>query len=174
MVSVDATSTKSAICIQRTSDSKSIILDAGSFGKGKPNQLKIPAGEEVTIEFPVAINEVKMAGRLRIRNAEDVHFEDYEPLAGIEQISAVETYARHNHAMFVAADGQVMGIGYRASGRGEGMEKLRIIPRPEGCTTKYARVAVGKFFRLILTEEGRLFFSGQNKKNMMGKDVELN
>ena len=174
VISVDAMSTKAAICIQRASDSRSIILDAASFGQGKPNQLRVPAGEEVTIEFPCAINEVKMGGRLRVRNAEDVYYEDYTDLPGADQISAAECYGQHHHAMFVGADGSVMGIGYRASGKGEGMEKLRIIPRPDGCTTKYARVATGKFFRLILTEEGGLFFSGQNKKNMLAKEIELN
>lgn len=34
-------------------------------------------------------------------------------------------------------------------------------------------MTTGKFFRLIVTKDHRLFFSGQNKKNMVGKDVEI-
>ena len=33
--------------------------------------------------------------------------------------------------MFVAGDGEVMGYGYRAQGRGEGQHKFRTIDRPE-------------------------------------------
>lgn len=75
--------------------------------------------------------------------------------------------------MFVSSDEQVMGIGYRACGKGEDMHKLRMLTRPEGCSG-YKRCCAGKFFRLILTNEGRLFFSGQNKKYMVGKEVEVN
>jgi hypothetical protein len=61
--------------------------------------------------------------------------------------------------MFIGTDEQVMGLGYRAAGKGEGMHKLRLIERPEACRN-YKRAGAGKFFRFILTEEGRIFFSG--------------
>ena len=32
----------------------------------------------------------------------------------------------------------------------------------------------GKFFRLLLTKTGKLFFSGQNKKSTAGSKIELN
>lgn len=66
-----------------------------------------------------------------------------------------------------------MGLGYRACGKEEGAEKLKLLERPEDCTG-YKKVSAGKFFRLILTNSGKLFFCGQNKKYMVGKDVELN
>jgi alpha-tubulin suppressor-like RCC1 family protein len=75
--------------------------------------------------------------------------------------------------MFVGSDEQIMGLGYRACGRDEGAEKLKILERPPECTG-YKKVCAGKFFRLILTNEGRLFFCGQNKKYMVGKDIEVN
>jgi len=75
--------------------------------------------------------------------------------------------------MFVSSDEQIMGIGYRACGKGDDMHKLRILERPEMCRN-YKRVCVGKFFRLILTHEGQLFFCGQNKKYMIGKDIDTN
>ena len=127
------------------------------------------------IEFPVSVNEVKMSGKVNIRNAtqDNFVFSDYTSLEGIEQISCKEIYARHHHAMFVGIDEQIMGLGYRAAGKGEGMHKLRLIERPEACSG-YKRAGAGKFFRFILTEEGRIFFSGQNKKYMVGKDVDTN
>ena len=66
-----------------------------------------------------------------------------------------------------------MGLGYRACGREEGAHKLKLLERPADCSG-YKRVCAGKFFRLILTNEGRLFFCGQNKKYMVGKDIEVN
>ena len=127
------------------------------------------------IEFPVSVNEVKMSGKVNIRNATEDNFvfSDYTSLEGIDQISCKEIYARHHHAMFVGIDEQIMGLGYRAAGKGEGMHKLRLIERPEACSG-YKRAGAGKFFRFILTEEGRIFFSGQNKKYMVGKDIEVN
>ena len=35
-------------------------------------------------------------------------------------------------------------------------------------------MAAGKFFRLLLTKAGKLFFSGQNKKCTVGRDIEIN
>jgi len=50
--------------------------------------MKIAANEEITIEFPVAVNEVKMSGTMRVKNGDDVVHSDYKPIEGIEQISA--------------------------------------------------------------------------------------
>jgi len=52
-----------------------------------------------------------------------------------------------------------MGIGYRACGKEDGMHKIRLLERPDDCTG-YKKVCVGKFFRLILTTAGKLFFCG--------------
>ena len=80
--------TKSAISIQNNSDKKAIIMDSKTFSEGKPNTLKVAANEEVTIEFPIAINDVKMSGKMMVRGGDDVLHEDYKPLPGIEAISA--------------------------------------------------------------------------------------
>ena len=39
---------------------------------------------------------------------------------------------RHHHALFINTMGDVMGLGYRASGKGEGnlLHKFRTIERP--------------------------------------------
>ena len=64
-------------------------------------------------------------------------------------------------------------MGYRACGRDEGAHNLKLLERPENCTG-YKKVCAGKFFRLILCNDGKLFFCGQNKKYMIGKDIEVN
>ena len=91
----------------------------------------------------------------------------------MEQISACRVLARMQHVMFVGIDDQIMGMGYRASGKDDGMHKLRLIIRPGDCHD-YLKVDTGKFFRLLLTKTNKLFFSGQNKKNMLGADIEVN
>jgi hypothetical protein len=45
------------------------MVDAQTFSAGKETSMKINQGEEITIEFPVSVNEVKMAGKVNIRNA---------------------------------------------------------------------------------------------------------
>jgi hypothetical protein len=106
VITVDQMTSRKAIQVQRIADMKSIMVDAGTFSQGKENSMRIAAGEEVSVDFPVAVNEVKMSGRLNVRNCSDdnINFEDYAPLPGVEQISAVNVYARHHHAMFVGAD----------------------------------------------------------------------
>jgi len=175
LISVDVITSKKAFSIVKTADKKSIMIDGDTFRLGRSNTLRVAQGEEVVIQFPVAVNEVKMAGKLQIRNyTEDtITKADYEKIEGIEQISACKVVARHHHAMFVGNDDEIMGMGYRASGKDEGMHKLRMIEKPEDCKN-YLKVETGKFFRLLLTKDHKLFFSGQNKKYMLGKDIEVN
>ena len=45
------------------------MVDAQTFSAGKETSMKVSQGEEITIEFPVSVNEVKMAGKVNIRNA---------------------------------------------------------------------------------------------------------
>jgi hypothetical protein len=45
------------------------MVDSISFAGGKDASIKIGQGEEMTIEFPVSVNEVKMSGKVNIRNA---------------------------------------------------------------------------------------------------------
>ena len=73
-ITVNQTSFKSAIMIQKTGgDKKTIVVDADSFANGADNSIKIATDEEVTIKFPVAINEVKMSGKLFNRDAGDYY-----------------------------------------------------------------------------------------------------
>jgi len=137
--------------------------------------MRVAQGEEVVIEFPIGVNDVMMSGKINIRNASDdsIAMTDYDTIEGIEKISAVKVVARNHHAMFVAGDDQVLGMGYRCSGKETDMHKLRLIPKPDDCAD-YLKIDTGKFFRVLLTKENKLFFSGQNKKYMLGKEVEVN
>lgn len=65
-------------------------------------------------------------------------------------MSARRVLAKHNHVMFVGEDDTIMGMGYRACGKEDNLHKMRIIEKPESCKD-YKQVAVGKFFRLLLT-----------------------
>ena len=82
-------------------------------------------------------------------------------------MNAIAVRARHHHAMFIGSKDDIMGVGYRAGGREEGKGKHRLLTRPDDCRD-YLEYQTGKFFRLVLTKEGKLFFSGQNKRNSVG------
>ena len=80
---------------------------------------------------------------------------------------------RHHHIMYVGIKGEVMGQGYRAGGKEAGQHALKVLNRPAECND-YADVRAGKFFRLLLSKTGKLFFSGQNKKSTVGNAIQLN
>lgn len=86
VITVEQSTTKKCIQIQKTADMKSIMVDAASLGSGKENRIRVDKGEEVTIEFPVSVNEVKMSGQTSIRNCSEdaIKKEDFEPLEGID------------------------------------------------------------------------------------------
>jgi hypothetical protein len=63
--------------------------------------------------------------------------------------------------MFVSADETIMGMGFRVQGKAE-QSAMRVIEKPSECRD-FKRVAIGKFFRVILTKQNKLFFNGQNK-----------
>jgi alpha-tubulin suppressor-like RCC1 family protein len=69
--------------------------------------------------------------------------------------------------MFVGADEQIMGFGFRVQGKAD-QSAMRLIDRPTDCRD-YKKVAIGKFFRIILTKQNRLFFNGQNKHHTIAR-----
>ena len=71
----------------------------------------------------------------------------------------------HNAAMFVGGDDSIWGIGYRPNGQGNEKAQLQKVPAPEAMRN-FKKVAHGKYFRLVLTEEGKLFWQGQTRRNM--------
>ena len=76
----------------------------------------------------------------------------------------------HHSVCFVGGDESVWGWGYRSQGAGEENVKLRRIESPEGMKN-FKKVAHGKYFRCVLTQEGRLFFNGQSRRYMFGSNM---
>jgi len=76
----------------------------------------------------------------------------------------------HHSVFFVGGDESVWGMGMRTQGRTQDQSKLNKIEIPEAMRNvkKYAH---GKFFRLALTEDGRLFINGENRKYMTGSNI---
>ena len=126
------------------------------------------------IQFPIAPNNVYMTGRLYCRGSDTdtIELSKFE-LQEKVSMNAIAVRARHHHAMFIGSKDDIMGVGYRAGGRGEGTGKHKLITRPAECRD-YAEYETGKFCRLLLTKEGKLFFSGQNKRNSVGSAIALN
>ena len=59
--------------------------------------------------------------------------------------------------MFISANESIWGMGYRAQGAGKDNCKLRRIDAP--VTMKNIKeVCHGKFFRAVITEDGKLFW----------------
>lgn len=104
------------------------------------------------------------------RDGETQRNDTYTTVPGV---SAVKVYARHYHAMFVTETEAIYGMGFRVQGRDSSDGDVRMITKPEDCKD-YLKVTTGKFFRLIVTKTNKLFFAGQNKKYMVGKDVDVN
>ena len=85
-------------------------------------------------------------------------------------------YSKNHHACFICEDESVWGFGYRGHhGRNDYSDdiKFRKIPKPEECKD-YKKVTLGKFSRIILTNSGKVFFNGQNKKYMLRSSVDVN
>ena len=74
-----------------------------------------------------------MSGKITIKNAasDNIDKEEYSLLTQVTNNASV-VRARHHHAMFIDTMGDVMGVGYRASGKGAGelKHRFRTIERP--------------------------------------------
>jgi len=86
-------------------------------------------------------------------------------------VSAVKVVAMHNSVMFVGGDESVWGMGMRTQGRNSDDVKLKKIEQPEAMKS-FKKVVHGKFFRLVLTNENRLFINGENRRYMMGSGID--
>mmetsp|Transcript_21015 Transcript_21015/g.28264 ORF Transcript_21015/g.28264 Transcript_21015/m.28264 type:complete len:249 (+) Transcript_21015:2219-2965(+) len=77
----------------------------------------------------------------------------------------------HNSVMFVGGDESIWGMGMRTQGRNGDDPKLRRIEAPESMRN-FKKIAHGKFFRLVLTQENRLFINGESRRYMMGSGTD--
>lgn len=83
------------------------------------------------------------------------------------QCAAVKVVAMHNSVMFIGGDESCWGMGMRSQGRNADDPKLKRIQAPESMRN-IKKIAHGKFFRLVLTEEGRLYVNGEARRYMLG------
>ena len=136
------------------------MADGGSFKSGRKLLLQVPQGTTASIEFPVRPQIVSMTGRLYCRNQNyEINDESWESQAETAQCAAVQVISMHHSVMFVGGDESIWGMGFRSQGMGEENCKLRRIESPEGMKN-LKKVAHGKFFRVVLTQDGRLFYNG--------------
>jgi len=94
---------------------------------------------------------------MRYNSEETIEKEKFGPVEGVS-IDPVDVYVAHHQAMFVGSDESIMGTGFRVQGTDNDV-KMRTINRPDECKD-YKKVIIGKFFRLIFTKSGKLFFNG--------------
>ena len=73
----------------------------------------------------------------------------------------------HESVCLLGGDGSLWGFGLRSQGYELNEEKLRKIDRPDLCKNP-KKIFHAKFCRYYLTEDNRLFFTGQNRKYMVG------
>mgnify|MGYP003885840291 CR=1 FL=1 len=108
---------------------------------------------------PQIVNFTGRIGGSRFGGMEDLSKEAFTPLQETAQCAAVKVVAMHHAAMFVGGDDSVWGVGYRPSGQGNDNAQLKRVSAPESMRN-FKKIAHGKFFRLVLTEEGKLFWQG--------------
>lgn len=90
-----------------------------------------------------------------------------EVLNDTSKCAAVKVVAMHNAVMFVGGDDSIWGMGMRTQGRSNEESQLRKIESPEAMRN-FKKVCAGKFTRMILTEDNRLFFNGEARRYMLG------
>lgn len=170
IIRVDKQTSKDLIQLQ--SGSGQVLADVNSFKTGRKLMVRVPKGQAATVEFPVRPLLASFAGRLYCRGQDyTVEHTALTRMQETAECAAVRVYAMQEAALFVGGDESLWGIGYRAQGSGRDKCQLRRIEAPEGCRN-IRKVAHGKFFRVVLTEEGRVFFNGQNRKYMFSSGMD--
>ena len=89
------------------------------------------------------------------------------------QCGAVSIHAMHDALCLVGGDESIWGFGKRVQGFNSDQEELRKIEQPPECKN-FMKVTHGKFCRLVLTRDNRLWFTGQARNYMIGSHVNRN
>ena len=71
--------------------------------------------------------------------------------------------------MFLGGDGGISGMGMRSQGRSAEETNLRRIEAPESMKD-IKKITHGKFFRLVLTDQNKLYHMGEARRYMLGSD----
>ena len=167
-VKIDSHTSNDLIEIKK--EGQTILADSGSLKSGKNMSIVVPAGTSATIEFPVRPQIVNFTGWIggnRYGGMEEITHESFTPLQDTAQCAAVKVVAMHSSVMFIGGDESIWNLGYRCHGQGNEKAQLQKVPAPE-TMRNFKKVAHGKFFQLVLTEEGKLFWHGQSRKYMFG------
>lgn len=90
-------------------------------------------------------------------------------------MAAVQVLGAANHITFVGGDGSIYGMGDRIQ-RYYSMETdtelMRKIEFPDGTKgSDIKKVSIGKFNRLVLTHDGKLYHNGQSKFYQLGPSI---
>ena len=173
VVQVDKHTTKDLIKLTR-SDGTMLYADSTTIKSGKKIKMSVPKDSTVTLEFPVYPQLLQYSGTVTCRHSNNnLEKTEWDNLSSSSKCAAVAVYAMHQAFCLVGGDESIWGFGKRAQGVEDHHEVLRKIELPEGCKN-YKKVVHGKFFRLILTEDNRIFFNGQNRKYMFGSAMQRN
>ena len=152
-----------------------LLADINSFKSGKKLSINIPKGQSAEINFPAKPQVINFSGRMYCRN-QDYSIEknnEWFMMHDTTQCAAVKVYSCHEAALFVGGDDCLWGLGYRSQGSGTENCKLFKIETPGDCRN-FKKIAHGKFFRVVLTQEGKVFFNGQNRKYMYRSSMDRN
>ena len=77
----------------------------------------------------------------------------------------------HNSVMFIGGDESVWGMGMRTQGRNSEDVLLKKLDQPDAMRN-IKKAVHGKFFRLVLTNDNRLFLNGEARRYMMGSNCD--
>ena len=152
-----------------------LLADINSFKSGKKLSINIPKGQSAEINFPAKPQVINFSGRMYCRN-QDYSIEkkdEWFMMQDTTQCAAVKVFSCHEAALFVGGDDSLWGLGYRSQGSGSDNCKLFKIETPGDCRN-FKKIAHGKFFRVVLTNEGKVFFNGQNRKYMYRSGMDRN
>lgn len=87
-------------------------------------------------------------------------------------LSANRVLACGKAVMFVTDSESVWGMGKKVQGSQADERTLTRLQTPPGCKN-FAKIIQTRYYRLILTQDYKLFFSGHNMSYLFGYDLEV-
>ena len=147
-----------------------LFVDSGAVKSGKNLKMVLEKGQKATLEYPAYPQILQYSGHVRTRHDSIARVNEWTKLEKSTQCAPVEVHAMHQYFTLVGGDGSIWGCGLRTNGYEREREEFQQIPVPSECQN-YKKVVQGKFLRVILTEDNKLFFSGQPRKYMFSSGI---
>ena len=138
-----------------------LFADSGAVKSGKNLKMLLEKGEKAKIEYPAFPQLLQYSGYIKSRHDVLERVSEWTKLEKSTEASPVEVHALHHYFTMVGGDGSIWGCGFRQNGYDRECEELKQIPLPAECRN-IKKVAQGKFVRVILTEDNKLFFNGRD------------